>query len=236
MTLPLAGCKIAVLVESQYIPQEIKVYREGLAALGAEVQLITRLWGKARQTFVSEVEDSLAARIAELRAEGKTADQILEALARFQETLDVEIDIDAFFLPAGDPRRIELGDYAAVIMSANYTSVRLRHFAPPYDMRTTPAVRLFAEAMENPRIIKGALCHGLWILTPRPDLLKDRRVTCHEVVAADVVNAGAQIVNDPSGVVVDGDLVTGKTYKEAAGLAMAIKHLILAARPVATSR
>ena len=47
----------------------------------------------------------------------------------------------------------------------------------------------------------------LWILTPRPDLLAGRRVTCHRVVLADVINAGG--IYDLSPVVVDGDLVTG---------------------------
>jgi protease I len=58
-------------------------------------------------------------------------------------------------------------------------------------------------------VVKGALCHGLWILSPRADLLRGRRVICHEVVAADVLNAGAEIVRNQGNVVVDGDLVTG---------------------------
>ena len=90
--------------------------------------------------------------------------------------------------------------------------------------RQAPAVRFFAEAMANPNIVKGALCHGLWILTPRPDLLSGRRVICHEVMIADVVNAGAIYVapapagapataeQPASGVVVDRDLVTGNSY------------------------
>ena len=52
----LAGKKIAVLVESQYIPAEIKCYQERFAGYGAEVHLMSRLWGQPKQTFVSEVE------------------------------------------------------------------------------------------------------------------------------------------------------------------------------------
>jgi protease I len=91
-------------------------------------------------------------------------------------------------------------------------------------------VRLFAEAMADPQLIKGALCHGLWILTPRPELLAGRRVICHEVVEADVANAGAEIIASPSNIVVDGDLVTGKSYREAGALADAIAERILALR------
>ena len=36
---PLEGKKIAVLVESQYVPGEIEAYRYGFGALGAEVHL-----------------------------------------------------------------------------------------------------------------------------------------------------------------------------------------------------
>ncbi|WP_257235952.1 DJ-1/PfpI family protein [Nostoc sp. 'Peltigera malacea cyanobiont' DB3992] len=106
-------------------------------------------------------------------------------------------------------------------MTANYTSVRLRYFEPPIgqpisaeQVRTSPAVQFYAKAMANPRIIKGALCHGLWILTPMPELLKDRQVICHEVVLADIINAGAVYTPSPTGVVVDGDLVTGRSKHE----------------------
>lgn len=65
--------------------------------------------------------------------------------------------------------------------------------------------------MMNPQIVKGALCHALWILTPVPELLNGRKVICHTVVLADVLNAGAVYVPDESHVVVDRDLVTGRS-------------------------
>ena len=206
--LPLSDTRIAVLVESQYIPAELQAYQRHFGALGAQVDLISRLWGQPRQIFVSEVEEA-----------GSTP-----------ETLAVSIAIEDFFDQDGRPASRSLRDYGAVIMAANYTSVRLRYYAPPDDRRSTPAVRLFAEAMVDPLLIKGALCHGLWILTPRPELLAGRRVICHEVVEADVANAGAEISASPSNIVVDGDLVTGKSYKEAGALADAIGELILARR------
>jgi protease I len=60
--------------------------------------------------------------------------------------------------------------------------------------------------------------------------LAGRRVICHEVVEADVANAGAEIIASPSNIVVDGDLVTGKSYREAGALADAIAERILALR------
>ncbi len=191
---PLANRKIAVLVESQYIPEELCVYREKFTELGAEVHFMSRLWGNAELTFVSEVEEP----------------------DEKPKTIQVDVDLE----------KVDVEDYDAVIMAANYTSVRLRYFAPPHGLRSTPAVKFFADAMRNPRIVKGALCHGLWILTPRPELLAGRRVICHEVVQSDIVNAGGIVVSSDSGVVVDDDLVTGKTYREAARLVEAISAQI----------
>jgi protease I len=205
----LKGKKIAVLVESEFVPGEIEAYRYGFAALGAEVHFISRLWGQPSQTFVSDVEHA-----------GTTP-----------VTLEVNIDL----------QNINLEDYAALIMAANYTSVRLRYFERPQGqafspemVRSAPAVQLFARAMANPRLIKGALCHGLWILTPNPDLLKERQVICHEVMLADVLNCGARFVppdEQNHGVVVDRDLVTGHTWHEVLPFILAIAGQIEALAP-----
>ncbi|HEX8437517.1 DJ-1/PfpI family protein [Archangium sp.] len=206
--LPLQGKKIAVLLESQFIPVEISEYRKRFEEAGATVHFLANLYGNPSLTLVSEVEEP----------------------GQMPELLTVDLDI----------RQVKPEDYAAVIMSANYTSVRLRHFVPPSgsdgkpvpitpDMvRSSPAVQFFGRAMRDPRIIKGALCHGLWLLTPTPELLAGRRVICHEVVLADITNAGGLYTPDPSGVVVDEDLVTGRSYHEVSLLIERIKDLIVA--------
>lgn len=210
---PLEGRKVGVLVENEFVPGEIQVYRDRIAELGGTVEFFSRLWGQPSQRFVSDVE-----------VEGKTP-----------EVLEVTVD-----LADRSPE-----DYDAVIMAANYTSVRLRYFEPPpgalpspADVREAPAVRFFAEAMRNRSIVKGALCHGLWILTPVPELLHGRRVICHEVVLADVLNAGANYVPPDAsnrGVVVDDDLVTGRSWHEAGGLVDAIAALLSVRRPAAAA-
>ncbi|MBE9107463.1 DJ-1/PfpI family protein [Nostoc cf. edaphicum LEGE 07299] len=184
----LGGKKIAILLESEFIPEEIEAYQKRFSELQATVHLMSRLWNQPSVRFFSD-EDT-----------GNTP-----------RTIDVNIDF----------QNVDVNDYAAVIMTANYTSVRLRYFEPPTgqpisaeQVRTSPAVQFYAKAMANPRIIKGALCHGLWILTPIPELLKDREVICHEVVLADILNAGAVYTTSPTGVVVDGDLVTGRSKHE----------------------
>ena len=186
----LGGNKIAILVESEFISEEIESYQKCFSELRATVHFMSRLWGQSSVCFFSDA------------GQGETP-----------QTLEVQIDF----------QDVDVNDYAAVIMAANYTSVRLRYFEPtpgvpisPEQVRTSPAVQFYAKAMANPGIVKGALCHGLWILTPMPELLKRRRVICHEVVLADIINAGAIYTPSASGVVVDGDLVTGRSKNEVA--------------------
>ena len=206
----LRGHQIAVLVENQYIPSELKDYQDYFSSRGAEVHFVTRLWGQDKAVVVSEVEKQ----------------------GHVPETLEVTIDLDRFLLPDDHPQYLNIGDYSAVIMSANYTSVRLRwwgedHNKISYTPRTAPAVKLFSKAMKSREVVKGALCHGLWIMTPRPEQCSGRRVICHEVVQSDIENAGFRVESSPTGIVVDDDLVTGKTYKEATLLAETICQKIL---------
>lgn len=214
---PLAGKKIAVIVESKFIPEEIAAYQNAFPILGAEVEFISRIWygdwKPKTATFYSDVDP--------------TDSQPWES----PQPLTVSQDIS----------QVKPTDYAAVIMAANYTSVRLRWwedgsnfpYTPPDDfdpreyVKQAPVVRFFAEAMRSPGVIKGALCHGLWILTPNPDLLRGRKVTCHAVVMADIINCGAQVTVNPL-VVTDGDLVTGFSKHEVLPFIEAIADAIVA--------
>jgi putative intracellular protease/amidase len=213
---PLHGKKVAVLVESQYIASEIAQYQERFAEYGATVHLVANLYGNSFLNFVSEVEEP-----------GHTP-KLLTA------TTDIQ--------------KVDPEDYAAVIVAANYPSVRLRHFVPPNGpdgkpvpitpemARTSPAVQFFGRAMRQPKIIKGALCHALWLLTPTPELLAGRKVICHDVVLADVANAGGLYTPDPSGVVDDRDLVTGRSVHEVSVFIDRIKDLIVAGEQEEASR
>lgn len=181
----LKGKKVAILVETEYIPDEIRYYREFFTAQGAEIDIMTYLWGEPERVIVSDVDSP-----------GKS----VETMTVTKEIADANSN-----------------DYAIILTAANYVAVRLREIPPMGSLagtdklRSPAAVRFMASAMMNPSIVKGALCHALWILTPLPELLKNRRVICHTVVLADVVNAGAVYVPDKSHVVIDGDLVTGRS-------------------------
>src|SRR5512132_4637422 len=214
---PLAGKKVAVVVESQYIPGEIKIYQESFTGYGATVDWGSRLWGQPSARFYSTVEPGVV-------------DQL--------EWLEVTKDFDD----------VDLGEYAAVVVAANYTTVRLR-WSEREDVnagnaaevaRNVPAARFFRRAMQNPDIIKGAACHALWLLTPSPDILAGRKVICNKVVLADVIHAGAIYTACPPGmpenqqVVVDRDLVTNTGWHASEALVDAITDLIV--NPPAAAR
>jgi protease I len=186
-TRKLEGMKVAVLTETEFIPKEMSCYREEFQKQGARVDFITQRWPNKEwpRKLVSDVTEP-----------GEST-----------EVLEVDIDVEA----------VQYSDYDIVLQAANYTAVRLREIRPMgshgsvEQTREAPAVRFFAHAMLNKRIVKGALCHGLWILTPYPELLRGRRVMCHTVVLADIHNAGAVYVPNQGEVIVDEDLVTARS-------------------------
>jgi protease I len=199
------GKRIAIFVEHKFIPQEIEIYRTAFGALGAEVHFASRLWyGDDRPTAVTFFGD--------LDPLDDSPSELPKALVVTHDVSQVAANLDS---------------YCALVMSANYTSVRLRFADLPHGdvtcltpgdiagfdarahVQSSPVAGLFAVAMRRRTIVQGALCHGLWVLTPNPQLLAGRRVICHSVVMADVLNCGARIALTTNGVVVDDDLVTG---------------------------
>lgn len=197
----IKGKRILVLVETEYIPDEIALYREGFAALGASVTVATNLWGNTQRELVADVDQP----------------------GIMPQTMKVDVCVST----------LKADDFDAVLCAANYCAVRLREIPPmwslgsPEQVKEPPAVKLFAAAMERKHIVKGALCHALWILTPNPELLRDRKVICHTVVLADVLNAGATFVPEPSRIVVDDDLVTGRSAENLEAYFTAIVDTIL---------
>ncbi|MDR3020449.1 MAG: DJ-1/PfpI family protein [Treponema sp.] len=187
----LQGKAVAVLIDTEYISREVEHYKEFFPALGARVDFLSLLWGKNQKKIICDITN---------------ADDPVSQV----HTMVVDKDVGNF-----NPN-----DYAIVIVAANYVSCRLREIPPMgnfgsiEELPTPPAVKFFADAMKNKKIVKGALCHALWLLTPVPELLKGRKVICHTVVLADIHNAGAVFTPDPSGVVIDDDLVTGRSSAE----------------------
>ena len=204
MEQPLSGKRVAVLVETEYIYDEIEYYKTWVPKLGGEVSLLAYLWGKPSMDFVNDID---------------SPDRPATSLHRLTVNQCVT---------QHDPNEFDV-----VICAANYISVRLREIPPmgslalPDLTKTAPAVQFFARAMANPYIVKAAMCHALWLLTPRPDILRGRQVICHTVVLADICNAGATYVPTPGHVVVDRDLVTARSFADIKPYFDAIVHTVV---------
>jgi protease I len=100
-----------------------------------------------------------------------------------------------------------LGELDVLIVPSGMVSDRLRYSE---DVESdAPAVRLLRRAFDTPGVLKGIICHGMWLVAAIPDTVAGRRVTCHNNLIGDVRNMGA--VYTDQDVVVDGDLVTGRS-------------------------
>ena len=101
----------------------------------------------------------------------------------------------------------ELRSYSAVIVPSAIVSDRLRYTEDV--TKLAPAVEFIRRAFAEKSILKGIICHGMWLAAPVPELVRGRHVVCHNNLIGDVRNMGA--VYTDQDVVVDDDLVTART-------------------------
>ena len=101
----------------------------------------------------------------------------------------------------------DVRDYDAVIVPSGMVSDRLRYTDDVNKL--PPATEFLQRAFAEPGVVKGIICHGMWLMAPVPELVRGRRVVVHNNLHGDAVNMGAIYVDED--VVVDGDLVTGRT-------------------------
>lgn len=101
----------------------------------------------------------------------------------------------------------ELRSYSAIIVPSGIVSDRLRYTDDV--TKPAPATEFLRRAFAEPTIIKGVICHGLWLLATAPELVRGRPLVCHNNLVGDARNMGA--VYTDADVVVDGDLVTART-------------------------
>jgi protease I len=101
----------------------------------------------------------------------------------------------------------QINTYSAFIIPAGMVSDRLRYTE---DVTKIPPACVFLKKLfANKNIIKGIICHGLWLVSPISEVIKNRRLVAHNNLIGDVCNYGAIYVDQD--VVVDGDLVTART-------------------------
>ena len=116
--------------------------------------------------------------------------------------------------------------YAALIVPSGIVSDRLRYTDDLNKM--PPAADLLKRAFAKPNLLKGIICHGLWLCAPVVDVIKGRNLTCHPNLHGDALAYGANFVDQD--VVVDRDLVTARTGGHAHLLASTLIKMIDAKR------
>jgi protease I len=115
-----------------------------------------------------------------------------------------------------------LKTYDAIIVPSGMVADRLRYTE---DLKKLPPATAFIQrAFAEPSILKGIICHGLWLVAPVPELVRGRPVVCHPNLYGDARNMGAEYVDQD--VVVDGDLVTARTGDQAGLFAAKIIELL----------
>lgn len=114
-------------------------------------------------------------------------------------------DIEESFENVSDEK---LREYAAIIVPSGIVADRLRYTEDVNQL--PPATTFLKRAFAEPGILKGIICHGMWLVAPAPELVRGRRIVVHNNLLGDARNMGA-IYTDQD-VVVDGpDLVTART-------------------------
>ncbi len=97
---------------------------------------------------------------------------------------------------------ISADDYDGVVIPGGFS---------PDNMRRTKATVDFVREMDKSKKLIAAICHGPWMMASACDL-KGKKVTSFFSIKDDLVNAGAQYLDQE--VVVDGHLVTSRTPKD----------------------
>jgi protease I len=117
----------------------------------------------------------------------------------------------------------ELRSYSAIIVPSAIVSDRLRYSEDVNKL--APATEFMKRAFAEKSVVKGIICHGMWLVSAAPELVRGRPVVAHNNLIGDVRNMGA--VYTDQDVVVDDDLVTARTGGHCHLFARAIIDLIV---------
>ena len=101
----------------------------------------------------------------------------------------------------------DLASYSAIIVPSGMVADRLRYTEDI--AKLPPATEFMRRAFGNKQILKGIICHGMWLMAPVADLVEGRKAVVHNNLLGDAKQYGVHYVDKD--VVVDDDLVTGRT-------------------------
>ena len=97
-----------------------------------------------------------------------------------------------------------LSSYDAIIIPSGMVADRLRYTEDV--QKLPPATEFIKRAFDYKNILKGIICHGMWLLAPAPELVRRKRVVVHNNLLGDAKNMGAFYTDKD--IVVWQDLVT----------------------------
>jgi len=92
----------------------------------------------------------------------------------------------------------DAGDYDCMLVPGG--------FAPDFMRRSTDVIKFANDMVDDGRVI-AAICHGGWLLCSTK-IYKGKKATCFMAIKDDIINAGAEYVDDEC--VVDGNLITAR--------------------------
>lgn len=101
----------------------------------------------------------------------------------------------------------DIKGFSAFIVPAGMVADRLRYTDDVTQI--PPASKFLKKIFADKNIIKGIICHGLWLVSPISEVIKNRKVVAHNNLIGDVRNYGAIYVDDD--IVVDDDLITARS-------------------------
>jgi protease I len=99
----------------------------------------------------------------------------------------------------GAAKDLNGGDFDGIVIPGGY--------APDHMRRHASMVGLVKGMFEAEKVV-AAICHAGWMLASA-DVLKNKTATCFFAIKDDMINAGANYVDQE--VVVDGNLITSRT-------------------------
>ncbi|HEY8503409.1 MAG TPA: type 1 glutamine amidotransferase domain-containing protein [Gemmataceae bacterium] len=120
-------------------------------------------------------------------------------------------------------RDVAAADFDAVVVPGG--------FAPDFMRRTPAMIRLVSDAAEQGKPV-AAICHGVWMLCST-QALKGKRATCFFAIKDDVINAGADYVDEE--VVVDGNIITSRKPDDLPAFLTALMQALKTAKPAAAA-
>jgi protease I len=108
----------------------------------------------------------------------------------------------------------EAGDYDCMIVPGG--------FAPDFMRRSADVIKFANDMVDAGRVV-AAICHGGWLLCSTK-IYKGRKATCFMAIKDDIINAGAEYIDDEC--VVDGNLITARKPDDLPAFCLAVIHAL----------